>query len=354
MATISEKTFDRDLDFGAVFDGTVGSRGTSVIQGAAVDISELKERRRTYLRAVAHAAGLESMAALAKELGVTQSTLTNVLSAVRSASPELIRKIEQLAPKIEDGSILGAEALSRGSYVDLGHPPNIGEQLTEAYRERLQELQSSEERATKNIREVVRNFESMGSDDVFIFISATQQPFEMNPNETVLKRAILDAIRRKSFFIYLRPTKESLKRLDYFVDIESEFENFKATLFSGLSEGERMSYADHLVLVQADDVPLYVVPDFKWDIFYSDRIEAPHKSIASAGVAAGIDPNTSGALIRVPLSAESTKRILLEVVRSIWQVNSGRRGRGKVPGKIIERLVESAEQATKQKVRGRR
>ena len=95
-----------------------------------------------------------------------------------------------------------------------------------------------------------------------------------------------------------------------------------------------------------------VVPDFKWDIFYSDRIETPHKSIASAGVAAGNDPNTSGAHIRVPLSAESTKRILLEVVRSIQKVNSGRRG--KVPRQIIARLVESAEQATKQKVRGKR
>ena len=294
------------------------------------------------------------MAALAKELRITQSTLTNILSAARSASPELIRKIEQLAPKIEDAFILGAEAFSRGSYVDLGRPHNIGEQLKDAYRERLQELQLSEERASKNIREVARNFESMDSDDVFIFISATQQPFEMNPNETILKRAILAAIRRKSFFIYLRPTKESLRRLDYFVDIESEFANFKETLFSDLSEGERKSYADHLVLVQADDVPLYVVPDFKWDIFYSDRIETPHKSIASAGVAAGNDPNTSGAHIRVPLSAESTKRILLEVVRSIQQVNSGRRGRGGVPRKIIARLVESAEQATRQEVRGER
>jgi len=86
----------------------------------------------------------------------------------------------------------------------------------------------------------------------------------------------------------------------------------------------------------------------------SDCIEAPHKSLASAGVTAGIDPNTSSAHIRVPLSAESTKRILLEVARSIWQVNLGRRGRDKVARKIIARLVESAEQATKQKVRGER
>jgi transcriptional regulator with XRE-family HTH domain len=318
-----------------------------------VDRTELKERRRTYLKAIAHAAGLESMAALAKELDVTQSTLTNILSAARSASPELIRKIEQLAPRIEDGSILGAQALSRGSDIDPELPLNIGEQLKEAYGGRLLELQSSEERASKNIREVVRNFDSMGSDDVFIFVSATQQPFEMNPNETVLKQAILNAIRRNSFFIYLRPTNASLKRLGFYVDIQLEFANFKATLFSNLSEREKESYAGHLVLIQADNAPLFVLQDWKWDIFFSDRIEAPHKSFASVGVTAGVDPNSSGAHIRVPLSADPTKRVLFEVVKAIWRVNSGRRKHGKVPAKIIARLVESAEQATKEKIKDR-
>jgi len=290
------------------------------------------------------------MAALAKELGITQSTLTNIQSATRSAGRELIRKIELLAPKIEDGSILGAQALSRGEGVDLEEPRGIGDRLKEAYRERLQELQSSEERTSKNIREVAKSFDSMDSDDVFIFVSATRQPFEMDPNETILKPAILNAIRRKSFFIYLRPTREYLKRLGYFVDIESEFENFKATLFSGLSKEEKDAYASHLVLIQAEHVPLFVVPDFKWDIFYSDRIDVPQKALAGAAVAAG-DPSSSGADIRIPLSVASTKGVLFEAARAIWKVNSGRRGHGKVPNKVIARLVESAEQATKQKIR---
>ena len=318
----------------------------------AVDRTELKERRRIYLRAVARAAGVESMAALAKELGVTQSTLTNILGAFRSASPELIRKIEQLAPKIEDGSILGAQALSRGTDIDPDQRLNIGERLKDAYRERLQELQSSEEMASKNIREVVRNFDSMSTDDVFIFISATQRPFEMNPNETILKPAILNAIRRKSFFIYLRPTREYLRRLDYFVDIGSEFENFKRTLFSDLSEKEKRSYDGHLVLVQAETVPLFVLPDFKWDIFFGDSIDAPHKAFAGVLIAAGTDPNSSGAYIRVPLPADSTKRVLFEVVKAICQLDSGRRGHGKIPNRVIARLRESAEQATKQKIKG--
>ena len=295
-------------------------------------------------------AGLESMAALAKELGVTQSTLTNIQSATRSASPELIKKIERLAPKIEGGSILGAQALSRRADVNPEEPHGIGERLKEAYRERLQELQSSEERTSKNISEVAKSFDSMDSDDVFIFISATRQPFEMDPNETILKLAILNAIRRKSFFIYLRPTREYLKRLDYFVDLESEFENFKATLFSGLSKEEKDAYASHLVLIQAEHVPLFVVPDFKWDIFYSDRIDVPQKALAGTAVAAG-DPSSSGADVRIPLSIASTKGVLLEAARAIWKVNSGRRGPGKVPNKVIARLVESAEQVTKQKIK---
>src|SRR6266481_4814653 len=201
--------------------------------GCRVSLGHLQDGPAA-LRAAIRSAGLESMAALAKELGITQSTLTNIQSATRSASPELIKKIERLAPKIEGGSILGAQAVSRGANVNLEESHSIGERLKEAYRERLQELQSAEEMTSKNIREVARNFDSMGGDDVFIFVSTTQQPFEMNPNETTLKPAILNAIRRKSFFIYLRPANEHLKRLDYFFDVELEFERFKATLFSGL------------------------------------------------------------------------------------------------------------------------
>jgi transcriptional regulator with XRE-family HTH domain len=317
-----------------------------------VDRTELRERRKTYLRAVSHSAGLESMAALAKELGITQSTLTNIQSAMRSASPELIKRIERLAPKIEGGAILGAQALPREPDVNLEETHSIGERLKEAYRGRLQELQSSEEMTSKNVGEVAKNFDSMGRDDVFIFVSAIEQPFEMNLNETTLKLAILNAVRRKSFFIYLRPVKEHLKRLDYFVDIESEFENFKATLFSGLSKEEKDAYAGHLVLIQAEHVPLFVVPDFKWEIFYGDSIDTPHNALAGALVTAGTDPSNSGALVRVPLSADSTKRVLFEVVKAIWQVNSGRRGHDKIPSRVIARLVASAEQANKQKIKG--
>jgi transcriptional regulator with XRE-family HTH domain len=332
------------VSFGRLQDGPAA-------QGVAVDRTELSERREIYLRAVVRSAGLKSMAELAKKLGITQSTLTNIQKAKRSASRELISKIEGLAPKIEDGEVLGAEAFSRG---DLEEHHSIGERLKEAYRERLQELQSSEERTSKNIGEVAKSFDSMDSDDVFIYISAIRQPFEMDPDETILKPAILNAIRRNSFFIYLRPTKEYLERLRYFVDIESEFENFKATLFLGLSKEEKDEYANHLVLIQSEHVPLFVLPDFKCDIIYSDSIDAPQKARAGALVAAGADPSSSGANVRIPLTAISTRSVLFEAARAIWKVNSGKQGHGKVPNKVVDRLVKSAEEATRQKIKSGR
>jgi hypothetical protein len=76
----------------------------------------------------------------------------------------------------------------------------------------------------------------------------------------------------------------------------------------------------------------------------------PQKALAGTAVAAG-DPSSSGADIRIPLSVASTKGVLFEAARAIWKVNSGRRGHGKVPNKVIARLVESAERATKQKIK---
>lgn len=314
--------------------------------------TELSDRRKTYLKAVIRSAGLESMAELAKKLGIPQSTLTNILSARRSASADLIEKIERLAQNIQGGSILAAEALAREGD---GHPEasrSIGARLEEADRERLQELQSSEELISKNISEVVRNFDSLGSNDVFIFVAAIEPPFEMNPKQTTLRQSIGNAIRRGAFFIYLRPTIEYLRSLDYFVDVESEFESFKAALFSGFSREENDAYAGHLVLIQAAGLPLFILPDFKWQIFHSHSIHNLHNARAEALVTAGSDPSSSGAHVRVPLSVDSTKRLFFEAVKAIWQVSSGRRGHGKIPGKVIARLVESAELATKQKIKG--
>ena len=86
----------------------------------------------------------------------------------------------------------------------------------------------------------------------------------------------------------------------------------------------------------------------------SDSVNNALNALAATLVTAGTDPNSSGAHIFVPLSADSAKRVLFEVVRAIRQMNSGRRGRGKVPKRVIARLVKSVEQATKQTIKGDR
>jgi len=306
--------------------------------------TELVERRRLYLRAVIRASGLSSMAELAKKLEVTPSTLTNIRSANRSASPELIDKIKRLAPAVEDASILGAQAVANSLQAAVGEGTNVAARVTRTYREQTQKLQGLEEEAA-NIKDVAETFRAMDSGDVFVYLSATRRPLEMDPDETALKGAIANAIERGAFFLYLRPTRAFLRNVGNFVDIEEEFDVFKRKVFSRLPSNFTKLHWRNLLLIQADGNPLFVVPDFKWELFYSDKIDIPHKALAGALVAAGNGPN-----FRIPLSSGATKRILFEVAKTLHTTNTGLRDEAKVPDELIARLTESAELATNQTI----
>ena len=306
--------------------------------------TELVERRRLYLRAVIRASGLSSMAELAKKLEVTPSTLTNIRSANRSASPELIDKIKRLAPAVEDASILGAQAVANSLQAAVGEGTNVAARVTRTYREQTQKLQGLEEEAA-NIKDVAETFRAMDSGDVFVYLSATRRPLEMDPDETALKGAIANAIERGAFFLYLRPTRAFLRNVGNFVDIEEEFDVFKRKVFSRLPSNSTKLNWRNLLLIQAEGNPLFVVPDFKWELFYSDKIDIPHKALAGALVAAGNGPN-----FRIPLSSGATKRILFEVAKTLHTTNAGLRDQDKVPDELIARLTESAELATNQTI----
>jgi len=306
--------------------------------------TELVERRRLYLRAVIRASGLSSMAELAKKLEVTPSTLTNIRSANRSASPELIDKIKRLAPAVEDASILGAQAVTSSLQAAAGEITNVAERVARTYREQTQKLQGLEEEAA-NIRDVADAFRAMDSGDVFVYLSATRRPLEMDPDEMTLKDAIANAIERGAFFLYLRPTRAFLRNVGNFVDIEEEFDVFKKRVFSRLPSNFTKLHWSNLLLIQVDGNPLFVVPDFKWELFYSDKIDRPHKALAGALVAAGNGPN-----FRIPLSSSSTKRILFEVAKTLNTANEGLRNEDKVPDELIARLKESAALAANQTV----
>ena len=306
--------------------------------------TELVERRRLYLRAVIRASGLASMAELAKKLEVTPSTLTNIRSANRSASPELIDKIKRLAPAVEDASILGAQAVANSLQAAAREGRHVAERVARTYREQTQKLQGLEEEAA-NIKDVADAFRAMDRGDVFVYLSATRRPLEMDPDESALKDAIASAIERGAHFLYLRPTRAFLRNVGNFVDIEEEFDVFKKRVFSRLPSNSTKLHWRNLLLIQVDGNPLFVVPDFKWELFYSDKIDKPHKALAGALVAAGNGPN-----FRIPLTSSSTKRILFEVAKTLSTANEGLPNEDKVPDGLIARLKESAALAANQTV----
>jgi transcriptional regulator with XRE-family HTH domain len=317
------------------------------------DRDDLTESRRRYLRAVIGATGLKTMAALAKRLRVTQSTLTNIQNGSRSASPGLIAKIRQLAPGVEDAAILGAQAIAQLSQPMEPSRFSLGARLAQIQRERVQELQGlvSTDEALPNFREVAGNFDAMGKDDVFIYLSAIKRPLEMDPDETKLKVAIARAMLRHAYFVYIRPARSYLNAIGDFVDIRAEFEAFKAKVLSIISahreplSAPATSFSKQLLLVQANEHPLFIAPDFKWELFYSESIDVPYKTIAGALVATMGSPS-----IRIYLSVMATKRVLFEVAKTLYVLNSTLAEAERVPDDIIRRLKASAELATDEKI----
>jgi hypothetical protein len=314
---------------------------------------ELKKRRSSYFRDVLKEAGLTNMAALAKELGVEQSTLTNIQNCVRSAGPKLIEDITNLAPRLGDGArILAADA------VDLVEPTpearvSIGQRLAKDYggqRQKLQEL-GIEEDPNTNIEEIRRNFDAMNKDDVFIYLSARVPPLEMDPDEIKLKGAIANAIQRQAFFLYLTPTKKYLQGVGDYVDISALFADFKELVISSISdESIRDQCLQRLLLIQTDENFLFRFPNFKWELFHSNTIDVPYKAAAAVLAVAGLAPNTIGPKIRMPLSVHETKEVLFEIARTICLANPNLPVSDQVPLDIVMRLTESAELAAGKKI----
>src|SRR5262249_22029609 len=196
------------------------------------------------------------------------------------------------------------------------------------------------------------NFDAMDKDDIFIYLSAVTRPLEMDPDETKLKRSIASAIQRHAFFLYLRPTKAYLQSSGDFVDIPTQFSRFRTDVVSNISniKSAQDKFRQRLVLIQTDANPLFAVPDFKWELFYSDKIDAPFKAVAGALVVSGRAPNHLGPNIRIPLSVTATKRVLFELVKTIYFANRALPHSDQVPFDIVTRLKESAELATGQKI----
>lgn len=327
------------------------------------DRAELTESRRRYLRAVMSAVGVTNMAALAKRLGITQSTLTNIHNGTRSASSDLIAKIRRLAPGLEGSAVLGAQAVAQLRHEEPGRL-SLGERLAQVRRERVQGLQELDEEQSRNSREVAGNFDAMADDDVFVYVSATRRPLEMEPDEVELKYSIARAIQRQAYFIYIRPATAFLQAVGDFADVRAEFDSFKAKVSAIVAAGrDDLSVPaprldKQLLLVQADEHPLFAIPDFNWELFYSERIDALHKAVAGALVATSpgdqlARARNGGPNIRIFLSNMATRRILFEVAKTLWTLNQSLQERDQVPDRVIRRLKDSAEEAMGEKIERR-
>jgi transcriptional regulator with XRE-family HTH domain len=312
-----------------------------------VDQTRLEERRRDYFRAVLHAARLKSMAALAKKLDVSQSALTNIQNGNRSAGPALIEKIKRLAPGVDGSAWLAAEAIEILAEESAGRPLSIGKRIAEDYGGRIAKLQGLQDAPDANIDGIRRDFDAMGKDDVFIYLSGTRPPLEMHREITVLRRSIANAIQRQAFFLYLRPTQTYLRKAHNFEDIPAEFAVFKKEVLSIISNEESVQdeYRERLLLIQTDRNPLFALPDFKWELFLSNTFDTPYKAVAGALVASGRPPLEEGPEIPIPLSAATTRRILFELAKTIYLENGDLLFPDRVPVELVTRLKESAELA---------
>jgi transcriptional regulator with XRE-family HTH domain len=319
-----------------------------------VDRGELANRRRSYFRAVLRAAELLTMAALAKRLGVSQSALTNIQNGNRSASPELVEKVRSLAPGVDGSECLAAEALEKLAEEFGGQPLSIGQRIIQDYNRRIEKLQGLEEDPQTNIEEIRLDFEALGKDDIFIYLSATKQPLEMWREAPVLRMSIARAIERGAFFLYLRPTQTFLRNAaDKFEDIRAEFAKFKNEVLSNISKEKRApDDKQRLLLIESDRNPLFALPDFKWELFLSDTFETPYKAAAGALVSSGLTPLKAGPNIRIRLSAVSTRRVLFEVVKTIIIENEGFASRDRLPVELLTRLKQSAQLAAGEAIGG--
>jgi hypothetical protein len=299
--------------------------------------NELKDRRIEYLRAVKSTMRLTTMAALAKELGVKPSTLANIQSVTRSASPELIKKIGKLAPQAGNANVLSAKAV-------VAEPTSearlsIGERIDQDNRELIRKLRGVEEDSDTNIEGIRCTFDAMDKGDVFVYLSAATLPLEMGLYDTKLKEAIANAIQREAFFVYLTPTTERLQSMDAFVDFPALFASFKRKVISNISsiESVQNKCRQRLLHIQTDTNPLFALPDSKWELFLSDKLNTPYKAAARALVVSGLA--SMGPSVRIPLSDPSTKRFIIEIAKTV--TNPGLTVSDQVPDGIVERLQES-------------
>lgn len=167
-------------------------------------------------------------------------------------------------------------------------------------------------------REVQNLFASMGKDDVFVYLAATELPYEWG--EPSLTADIANAIAHGSHFVYVcldGKIVSSLKRsgLSNVVDEETFDENFKlfrqALLLTGVSE-EQFSGSVHKILNAS--CPAFLAPKHKYVLFIPARQISQRKALALFPVGARGTPYD----LHVPL-VDTVAQHFYQVIWSVAQ-----------------------------------
>ncbi len=74
-------------------------------------------------------------------------------------------------------------------------------------------LKAKEHEAYENIRGVADVFSALDKGDIFVYVSGTVDPFEVRPEDKILRPIMADAIARGASFLYVRPTDKISERI---------------------------------------------------------------------------------------------------------------------------------------------
>ena len=217
----------------------------------------------------------------------------------RTPAPTLNGSCNWPAPAAGSAAVLGKNFAGNSAPAST-----LGQKLDDIYSRQGRQLQAVHEVDARNVADVADAFNAMQEGDVFFYISALRRPLEMDVNEKRLKGAIARASARHAFLCYIRPEPGYLRELGDFTDVDAEFEAFKDRIRKVAPHAD----LSNVTLTTVGGCPLFAIPDFKWEVFLSTSITAPHRALAGALVAA-----RSGTSVRVPLSLDATKTILAEL-----------------------------------------
>lgn len=163
-------------------------------------------------------------------------------------------------------------------------------QMVKFFDQRLEALDPSG-RIYENFGQDVESvFGAMAENDVFVFWSVDQLPFEMRPENGLIRREIANALEKGAYFVYMHPSSDLLGELETdsgISDLRSEgsfnkiFDEFKNELCAlhRDARGAEERVASHVVKVRAAG-PAFAAPTHRFVLFIPNNPESGPRGFA--------------------------------------------------------------------------